>query len=74
MEQISKLPVDFNTWQKLNYDESYYVPNNNPLDSVAQATIKFYKNRLNELDLTEENRDILRDSISRIKHLMNYKI
>lgn len=73
MEQISKLPIDFETWKQLDYDASYYVPTN-PLDVVANSAIKFYKNQLKRLDLTEENKYIFRESISRIRSLVNYKI
>lgn len=73
MEQISKLPVDLETWKQLGYDASYYTLTN-PLDSVANSAIKFYKNQLDQLNLTEENREIYRESISRIRSLVNYKI
>lgn len=73
MEQIKRLPIDIDTWKQLDYDASYYIPTS-PLDSVANSAIKFYKNQLNQLNLTEENRDILKESISRIRSLVNYKI
>ena len=73
MEQISKLPIDFETWKQLGYDASYSTPIS-PLDVVANSAIKFYKNQLNQLNLTEENRDIIKESISRIRNLVNYKI
>lgn len=73
MEQISKLPIDFETWKQLGYDASYYTPTS-PLDVVANSAIKFYKNQLNQLNLTEENRYIIKESISRIRSLVNYKI
>lgn len=63
MEQIKSLPIDIDTWKQLNYDPLYYV---------ANSTIKFYENRLTELDkiLTEENKNILRGSISRIEKMI----
>jgi len=73
MEQIKRLPIDIDTWKQLDYDASYYTPTS-PLDVVANSAIRFYKNQLNQLDLTEENRNILKESISRIRSLVNYKI
>ena len=63
MEQIKPLPVDMNTWKLMNYDPLYYV---------ANSTIKFYENRLTELgdNLTDENKEILMGSISRIEKLI----
>jgi len=62
MEQIKQLPIDMNTWKQLNYDPLYYV---------ANSAIKFYENRLTELkNLTEVNKSIFRESISRIEKLM----
>ena len=63
MEQIKLLPVDMDTWKLMNYDPLYYV---------ANSAIKFYQNQLVQFDkyLTEENKNILRGSISRIEKLM----
>ena len=63
MEQIKPLPIDIETWKQMNYDPLYYV---------ANSAIKFYQNRLVQFDkyLTEENKNILRGSISRIEKLM----
>ena len=63
MEQIKPLVVDMDTWKLMNYDPLYYV---------ANSAIKFYKNRLTELrdNLTDENKNILKGSISRIEKLM----
>lgn len=63
MEQIKPLPVDMDTWKLMNYDPLYYV---------ANSAIKFYENRLTELgnNLTNENKNILRGSISRIEKLI----
>ena len=65
MEQIKQLPVDMDTWKQLNYDKNYFVP-------VAQSAIRFYENRLTELDktLTEENKEILRNSILKIESMI----
>lgn len=68
MEQIRKLPIDIDTWKMLGYSELYYIPN--PLDVVANSTIKFYENRLTELNLSDEDRDNLKDSIYTIKNLI----
>jgi len=63
MEQIKSLPVDMDTWKLMNYDPLYYV---------ANSAKKFYENRLMELgdNLTDENKNILRGSISRIEKLI----
>lgn len=63
MYNVKPLPIDVDTWKQLNYDPLYYV---------ANSTIKFYENRLTELGniLTEENKNILRGSISRIEKLI----
>ena len=63
MEQIKKLPVDFNTWKQLGYDSNYFVP-------IAQDYIKLCKNQLKLPNLTDENRNILRGSIVEIEKLM----
>ncbi len=71
MEQIKSLPIDMDTWKQMNYDPLYYVPTN-PLDVVAQSTIKFYKHQLIQFDnqLSEENKEIFRNSIITIENLM----
>lgn len=56
MEQIKQLPVDFNTWKQLDYDENYFVP-------IAQDYIKLCKNQLKLPNLTNENINKLRESI-----------
>jgi len=63
MYNVKPLPVDITTWKMMNYDPLYYV---------ANSAIKFYENRLIELEnsLTNENKNILRGSISRIEKLM----
>lgn len=63
MYNVKPLPVDMDTWKQMNYDPLYYV---------ANSAIKFYENRLTELgdNLTDENKNILRRSISRIEKLM----
>ena len=63
LEQIKKLPVDFDTWKQMNYDPLYYV---------ATSAIRFYENRLEQLDntLTEQNKEILRESIVKIEKLI----
>lgn len=45
---------------------------NKELEILAKSIIKFYENRLKELDnkLTIENKKVFRDSIHRIKKLM----
>ena len=72
MEQVKKLPVDIDTWKQLRYDSNYYVPES-PFEMVAQSTIRFYENRLEQLDkiLTEKNKEILRRTIQNIKKLMS---
>jgi len=72
MEQIKKLPIDMDTWKQMDYDENYFVPES-PFEMVAQSAIRFYENRLTELDktLTEENKEILRGSIVKIEKLMS---
>ena len=71
MEQIKQLPVDMDTWRELNYDSNYYVPES-PFEMVAQSAIRFYENRLTELDniLTEENKEIFRRSILKIESML----
>ena len=73
MIQIEKLPVDMDTWQQLNYDSNYYVNFNTPLNKVANSVIKMYENQLNQFsNLSEEDREIFEDNISRIRNIMNY--
>ena len=71
MEQVKKLPVDIDTWELMGYDSNYYVPES-PFEMVAQSTIRFYENRLEQLDktLTNENKEILREAIVKIEKLM----
>ena len=71
MEQVKKLPVDMDTWELMGYDSNYYVPES-PFEIVAQSVIRFYENRLEQLDksLTEENKDILREAIVKIEKLI----
>ena len=71
MEQVKKLPVDIDTWELMGYDSNYYVPES-PFEMVAQSTIRFYENRLEQLDktLTEENKEILRESINTIEKML----
>ena len=63
MYNVKPLPVDITTWKMMNYDPLYYV---------ANSAIKFYENRLIELgdNLTDENKEILRESIVKIDNLM----
>lgn len=61
MAQIKKLPVDMDTWRTLNFDPLYYV---------GTSAITFYENRLKELNLSNENRDILRESINTIEKML----
>jgi len=74
MEQVKKLPVDIGTWREMDYDPLYYVPN--PLDIVANSTIKFYENQLVQFDkqLTEDNKNIFKNLISRIENLIKFRI
>ena len=62
MYNVKPLPIDMDTWKQMNYDPLYYV---------ANSIIKFYENRLTELgdNLTDENKNILRGSISRIEKM-----
>ena len=71
MEQVKKLPVDIDTWELMGYDSNYYVPES-PFEMVAQSTIRFYENRLEQLDktLTEKNKEILRESINTIEKML----
>ena len=71
MQSIEKLPIDYDTWKKMNYDTNYFVVNS-PFQLVAQSTIKFYKNRLRQLEntLTDENKIVYKESIERIKQLI----
>ena len=63
MEQVKRLPVDMNTWELLGYDSLYYV---------GASVINFTENRLTELDkyLTDENKEILRESINTIEKML----
>lgn len=61
MEQIKKLPIDMDTWKQLNFDPLYYV---------ANSAINFYENRLAELNLSDKNREIFRESINTIEKMI----
>lgn len=71
MQTIKKLPVDLKTWREMNYNPLYYVPNS-PFQLVANSAIKFYTNRLTELErsLTEDNKTVFREAIKEIEKMM----